>query len=588
MTDLATRARDFAAQDPDPDSRAELLAVVARAEGGDAAALTDLGDRFSAPLEFGTAGLRGRVEGGQSRMNRVVVMQASYGLGSYLLETAAATSIDPRRRGVAIGFDGRYSSRQFAEDTAAVLAGLGIPAHIFPDPVSTPLCAFAVTRLSAAAGVMVTASHNPPADNGYKVYRHDGAQIIPPQDQEIAARIARAPRVSELVRVAPPDAAAQGLRHLLDDSLEAAYLEGLAAGGWHRPQPVPVRIVYTAMHGVGHRVLIRGLRRAGFEGVSVVPSQADPDGAFRTVAFPNPEEPGAMDRSLALASEQHAELVLANDPDADRLAVAVPDSRGGWRMLSGNEIGVLLADDALEYADTGGKPKLVVTSIVSSTLLGRMARDRGARYAETLTGFKWIADAARRGAANGEVFVFGYEEALGYTVGTLVADKDGIGAALRMAELSRKLKAEGRTVLERLDEILVAHGMSHQVQWSVMLPGADGRQRIQAALQALRQDPPAEIGGSPVVRFVDLGRGQERTRDGQVHELLPPRADVLTLYSDDGGRLIMRPSGTEPKVKFYLELVSRVADRDAVQKARAELERRGQAIKAEVLARLGL
>jgi len=588
MTDLTTRTRDFAAQDPDPDSRAELLALLARAEAGDSAARAELLDRFSAPLEFGTAGLRGRVEGGLARMNRVVVMQASYGLGSYLLENAAATGIDPRQRGLVVGFDGRYSSRQFAEDTAAVLAGLGVPAHIFPDPVSTPLLAFSVTELGAAAGVMVTASHNPPADNGYKVYRHDGAQIIPPQDQEIAARIARAPSVSDLKRVAPPDAAEQGLRHLLDDRLEQAYLDGLAAGSWHRPQPVPLRIVYTAMHGVGHRALIRALRRAGFEGVSVVPSQADPDGAFRTVAFPNPEEPGAMDRSLALANEQRAELVLANDPDADRLAVAVPEPAGGWRMLSGNEIGVLLADDALSCADTGGRPKLVVTSIVSSTLLGRMARDRGARYAETLTGFKWIADAARRGAANGEAFVFGYEEALGYTVGTLVADKDGIGAALHMAELARKLKAEGRSLLQRLDEILVAHGMSHQVQWSVMLPGADGRQRIQAALQALRKDPPEAIGGSPVVRFADLGQGQERTRDGQVRALPPPRADVLTLYTEDGGRLIARPSGTEPKVKFYLELVARVADAEAVRRARGELDLRGAAIKAEVLARLGL
>ncbi len=314
-------------------------------------------------------------------------------------------------------------------------------------------------------------------------------------------------------RPTPPEAAAAGLRIAVEDEVLQAYLDGLAAGALHPRQATPLRIVYTAMHGVGHRFLARALRRAGFEGVAAVPTQADPDGAFRSVAFPNPEEKGAMDRALALAREVRAELVLANDPDADRLAVAVPDG-DGYRMLSGNEIGFLLADDALAHDDAGGRRKLVVTTIVSSTLLGRMARDRGAAYAETLTGFKWIADAARRLESEDTRFVFGYEEALGYTVGRLVRDKDGIGAALRMAELCRALKARGRTLLDRLDEVLVAHGMSHQAQWAVMLAGAEGKQRIAAAMAALRDDPPATIGASPVVRIVDLERGVERGSDG--------------------------------------------------------------------------
>jgi phosphomannomutase len=439
VSDVLEQARAFLEEDPDPETRAELEGVLARALAGDESAKADLADRFSGPLTFGTAGLRGRVEAGLARMNRVVVIKASHGLGTWLLEQS---SLDARRRGVVVAFDGRYSSRQFAEDTAAVLAGFGIPAHVFPDPVPTPLCAFAVPQLRAAAGVMVTASHNPPADNGYKVYRETGGQILPPVDGEIAARIAKAPPVPRIARTTPPDAAANGLRHLVSDGVEAAYLEGLAKGAFHAPDPTPLRIVYTAMHGVGHRLLVRALSRSGFAGVASEPAQTDPDGAFRTVAFPNPEEKGAMDRSLALAAETKAELVLANDPDADRLAAAVPDEGGkGFRMLSGNEIGVLLADDAIAHAQTGDRKKLVATTIVSSTLLSRMAKDRGASYRETLTGFKWIADAALRAEQEGEAFVFGYEEALGYTVGPLVRDKDGIGAALRMAELTRRSPA---------------------------------------------------------------------------------------------------------------------------------------------------
>lgn len=583
---LLADARAFAAEDPDADSRAELSALAERARAGEAAAEAELRDRFAAPLEFGTAGLRGRVEGGLARMNRVVVMRASHGLGTYLLETPG---LDPARRGVVVGFDGRHSSRQFAEDTAAVLAGLGIPVHLFQDPVPTPLLAFTVARLGAAAGAMVTASHNPPLDNGYKVYAANGAQIIPPMDEAIAACIARAPRVAAMPRSSPPDAAAQGLRRTIDDGLEAAYLDGLASGAWHPPGGPPLRIVYTAMHGVGHRLLSRALRRAGFSGMAAVPSQADPDGSFRTVAFPNPEEKGAMDLALALAAEVSAELILANDPDADRLAVAIPDPAGtGYRMLTGNEIGVLLADDALGNAETAGRPKLVVTTIVSSSLMSRMARDRGAAYAETLTGFKWIANAGLAGESAGQAFVFGYEEALGYSCGPLVRDKDGIGAALRMAELVRHLKASGRTLLDRLDELLLDHGMIHQVQWSVTVAGPEGRARIAGAMAALRAEPLAAIGDSRVVRSVDAKSGEERDAGGGVRPLALPRSDVLVFHAEDGARLIARPSGTEPKIKFYLEMVARVAGQSDVAGARAQLEARGADVKRELLARLGL
>lgn len=584
--ELLAEARAFADQDPDPETRGELAGLIARAERGEAEAEAELRDRFAAPLEFGTAGLRGKVEAGLGRMNRVVVMRASHGLGRHLRDTPG---LEPERRGVVVGFDGRYSSRRFAEDTAAVLAGLGIPAHVFADPVPTPLLAFAVGRLGAAAGVMVTASHNPPLDNGYKVYAANGAQIVPPEDARIAARIAEAPRVDAMERPSPPDAAARGLRLPVDDSVEGAYLDGLAGGAWHPASGPPLRIVYTAMHGVGARLVQRALRRAGFKGVALVAEQADPDGAFRTVAFPNPEEKGAMDRALALAREVRAELVLANDPDADRLAVALAEPGGpGYRMLSGNEIGALLADDALRHADTGGRRKLVVTTIVSSTLLSRMARDRGAAYAETLTGFKWIGNAALRREADGEAFVFGYEEALGYSCGPLVRDKDGIGAALRMAELVRHLKAQGRTPLARLDEMLVEHGMSHQLQWSVALAGGEGRARIASAMEALRREPPPAIGVSPLQRTLDLLLGEERAAGGGSRPLEPPRADVLIFHAADGARLIARPSGTEPKIKFYLELVGRAASPGEVPAVRAELDERGGRVRRELLARLGL
>jgi phosphomannomutase len=295
-----------------------------------------------------------------------------------------------------------------------------------------------------------------------------------------------------------------------------------------------------------------------------------------------------MDRVLALAAEVRAELVLANDPDADRLAAAVPDPSGrGYRMLSGNEIGALLADDAMEHAETGGRPKLVVTTIVSSSLLSRMARDRGALYRETLTGFKWIVDAALRGEAEGLAFVFGYEEALGFTVGPVVRDKDGIGAALRLAERARHLKRSGRTLLDRLDELLVAHGLSHQVQWSVVLPGAEGRARIDAAMAALRASPPGRIGRSPVVRVLDAAAGEERVR-GEVRPSPLPPSDVLAFQSEDGARLTVRPSGTEPKIKFYLELVAEARERRDVGPARSRLEAEGQALREALTKDLGL
>lgn len=581
------RARSFLAEDPDPATRQELSALLSRAEQGDASARDDLVERFSGTLAFGTAGLRGAMGAGTLRMNRVVVIKATWGLGTYLLEEGARLGVDPKSRGVVIGFDGRKNSRRFAEDAAAVLAGLGIPCHVFSEPVPTPVCAFAVAHTGAAAGIMVTASHNPPADNGYKVYWANAAQIIPPHDKGIAACIARAPKVPEIARPSLSAASDAGLRHRLGDAVERAYLDGVKAGTF-RPgigKEVPLSIVYTAMHGVGHRFVVRALEEQGFTRVYSVPEQADPDHTFGTVAFPNPEEAGALDLALAAAAEMDADLVLANDPDADRIAVCLK-SRDGKRyeMLSGNDVGVLLAADALVHADTQGKQKLVITTIVSSTWLSRIAADLGAAYDEVLTGFKWIANAAMDAEKEGKAFVAGYEEALGVSVGPLVRDKDGVSAALHVAELAAALRREGKTLWDRLDELSVAHGLSRAAQWSVVLPGSEGQARIAEAMRRLREEPPATLAGAKVVRQVDMAKSPA---PGFEQSPLPP-SDVLVFYDENGTRLTVRPSGTEPKIKMYLEAVARVSDVGELPKAREELDGRLAQIRTELMGRLGL
>lgn len=581
------RARSFLAEDPDPSTREELSALLARAEGGDVEAREDLVERFSGTLAFGTAGLRGAMGAGTLRMNRVVVIKATWGLGTYLLEEGARLGVDAKKRGVVIGFDGRKNSRRFAEDAAAVLAGLGIPCHVFSEPVPTPLGAFAVSHVGAAAGIMVTASHNPPADNGYKVYWANAAQIIPPHDKGIAACIARAPSVQEIARPSLSSTTEGGLRHRLQDEVERAYLDGVKAGSF-RPgigKEVPLSIVYTAMHGVGHRFVVRALEEQGFTRVFSVPEQADPDHTFGTVAFPNPEEAGALDLSLAAADEMDADVVLANDPDADRIAVCIKSRDGSrYEMLSGNAVGVLLAADALEHADTKGKQKLVITTIVSSTWLSRIAADLGAAYDEVLTGFKWIANAAMAAEEEGKAFVCGYEEALGVSVGPLVRDKDGVSAAVRVAELVAGLRREGKTLWDRLDELSVTHGLSRDLQWSVVLPGSEGQARIAEAMRRLREEPPEALAGVKVARKVDMAKSPAT---GFEKSPLPP-SDVLVFYDEEGTRLTVRPSGTEPKIKMYLEAVARVSDVGELPKKREELDGRLAQIRTELMGRLGL
>ncbi|XVQ12184.1 phospho-sugar mutase [Spirillospora sp. CA-255316] len=534
IVELRRRAGEWLEQDPDPETAGELRALLA---AGDEAALAE---RFGARLEFGTAGLRGELGAGPNRMNRVTVMRAAAGLVARLRRDGGG--------GVVIGFDARHGSERFALDTAAVVAGAGLRAWLLPRPLPTPVLAFAVPRLGASAGVMVTASHNPPRDNGYKVYWGDGAQIVPPLDAEISAAIDAVGRVDELPL-------GEGWTVLGEEIVEA-YLEALS--GLPLGDARDVRAVYTPLHGVGRDVLLRAFEAAGFPTPEVVPEQAEPDPDFPTVAFPNPEEPGAMDLALAAASRSGADLVIANDPDADRCAVAVPDA-GGWRRLTGDEVGGLLAEHVLRR--TTGPDRMIVTTIVSSSLAASIARAHGARFAETLTGFKWIMKAG----GSGDRIVLGYEEALGYSVGgdggAIVRDKDGVGAALAVAALAAEAAREGRTLVDLLDDQARRYGLHATAQLSVRVTDLA---LIPAAVARLRADPPAELAGRAVERFEDLADGV----DG-----LPPTEGLrLRLAAGGGGgpaRVVVRPSGTEPKLKCYLEVVRPVGAGDDVAAARA-------------------
>ncbi len=579
---LLVKAAAWRDDDPDPRSRAELERLVARAEGdGDgetrpgsppdadqiAEARLDLADRFAGSLQFGTAGLRGAMGAGPNRMNRAVVIRAAAGLAAWLRDHVPFT---PH---AVVGYDARRDSDVFAHDTAAVLAAAGVTVAVLPRPLPTPVLAFCVRHLGADAGVMVTASHNPPQDNGYKVYlggRADngpgqGAQLVPPVDTEIAAASAAVGPTLDVPM--DPDGWTTLDDGIVEDYVDAAVGVVLPGG------PRDLDVVLTPLHGVGGSTVVAALQRAGFPAPYVVPQQADPDPAFPTVAFPNPEEPGAIDLALAAARERRADIVIANDPDADRCAVAVPDPRlgGEWRMLRGDEVGALLGEHVLTRARPA-PGAVVANSVVSSQLLSRIAAAHGVRHETTLTGFKWISRVP--------ALVYGYEEALGYCVAPqLVRDKDGITAALLVAERAAQLRAEGRTLIDALDDLAIAHGVHATDQLSVRVADLS---LIAAAMASLRSDPPATLGGDEVTQIRDLEEG------GPIDGGTPlPPTDGLLYRTAGGGRVVVRPSGTEPKLKCYLESVIRVGS-TGLDAARAEATRRLTAIKDDLTSRLAL
>lgn len=517
-------ARAWAADDPDPVTAAELDAIITAADGGDREAAEDLADRMSGLLEFGTAGLRGALGAGPNRMNRSVVIRAAAGLTAYLKSLSDSPF-------VVVGFDARTNSDVFARDTCAVVVGAGGRAALMPRTLPTPVLAYAVRALGADAGVMVTASHNPPQDNGYKVYVGDGSQIVPPVDSMIADQIGRIERVAEVPL-------ADGGWEVVEESVITDYVRD-AASVVAPTAPRDLTVVHTAMHGVGTETIRAAFASAGFaEPISVV-AQAEPDPMFPTVSFPNPEEPGAMDLALELAEQTGPDLVIANDPDADRCAAAVAGP-GGWRMLRGDEVGALLGSHVIARGVPEGG--VLANSIVSSRMLATMARAAGVSHEETLTGFKWI------GRVPG--LAYGYEEALGYCVDPdHVKDKDGVTAALMLAELAATEKAAGRDLTDRLDDLAREHGVHATDAFSIRVEDLSIIGRI---MERLRADPPASVAGVEVSRLDDLALG-----DGG----LPP-TEGLRWYLTDASRIIVRPSGTEPKLKVYLEVIEPVTGDD--------------------------
>jgi phosphomannomutase len=514
-------------------------------------------------------------------MNRAVVRRTSYGLGRYLLSVDEAGT---RNRGVVIGHDARRLGREMAEDTASVLAALGIPAKITSGLCPTPLLAFAVKDFGAAAGVMVTASHNPPAYNGYKVYWGNGAQIIPPRDLGIAAAIAAAPEANA---VPCPAFAVGGLVSRFGAEVERRYLDAVHALSARRDGDRSLTIVYTPLHGVGDRLARAALAEAGFTDVTSVPEQREPDGAFPTVAFPNPEEKGALDLALALARARSAPLVIANDPDVDRLALAVRDREGGYVQLTGNQVGALLGHYLLTEGKQGDD-RLVVATLVSSPQLGAMARALGVRYEETLTGFKWIENRALEVEREaGARFVFGFEEALGYAVGTVVRDKDGISAATIAAELAAVRWAEGKTLLDELEAIARRFGLYVSTQRSLTMPGQDGLARIASIMDRLRTAPPSAVGGLPVLSVSDYEARRRTAADGTVTALSLPPSNVLGFELGGGSRVVARPSGTEPKIKFYVDLCEPIAEGEAFAAAERRAEEKLGALAKAFLAAAG-
>lgn len=545
--ELIARAQRWAAEDPDPQTVARLAALITAAEAGEAAAAAELTDSFARGLTFGTAGLRASLGPGPNRMNRVVVQRAAAGLARWLLATGHAGS------SVLIGYDARHNSDVFAADSARILAGYGFRALLTATHVPTPLVPFGIGLFDCAAGVVVTASHNPPADNGYKVYV-GRSQIVPPVDSGIAAQI-------DEVSAAPlADLPRSDAFEVVGDELLAAYV-ARAATLVDAAAPRELTWVYTPMHGVGRVVADRAVAAIGFPAGLVVGEQSDPDPTFPTVSFPNPEEPGAIDLALALAQESGADVAIANDPDADRCAIAAPIG-GSWRMLTGDELGTLLADDALR----SGRQGVYACSVVSSTLLGAMAAQAGQPFAMTLTGFKWI------GRVPG--LAFGYEEAIGYcTDPAEVPDKDGITTLVRVLALVARLRSEGRTLADALDDIVRRHGLHQTGQLSFRV---EDLSIIAQAMARFRATPPTMLAGEPVTSF-DLQAGWNG---------LPPTDGILL----EGAtvRVVVRPSGTEPKLKCYLQVIRSIeqsADPDA---ARAEAGVIMEIVRADVRSALGL
>lgn len=565
---LRARAEAWWSDDPDETTQRELRTLV------DEGQWAEVQDRMSARLEFGTAGLRGVLGAGPNRMNLAVVRGATAGLVAYL----RATTPNAAERGLVVGFDGRRMSHEFAREVVEVVTGAGFRIRTFDHVVPTPVVGFACKELDAAAAVMITASHNPPEYNGYKVYWGNGAQIIPPHDVGIASAIDAVGPLGAVPRLTFEQAVKSGLCEVLSPALEDAYHRAIQALVGHPGVRRDLTIAYTALHGVGDAPTRRALATAGFTNVHSVAAQAQPDGAFPTVRFPNPEEAGAMDLVLALAKDVNAELVIANDPDADRLALAARSHDGSYVQLTGNEVGCLLGAYLLEHAPNKPARPAVVSSLVSSPMIGAIAAAHGAHWEETLTGFKWIANRSLDLAREGFGLVVGYEEALGYTVSNVVRDKDGVSAALVAADMAAYHASNGHTLLDALDLLARKHGLFLSRQVSVTKKGSDGAAEIAAIMERVRRAPPTKLGVHDVLAVRDLKTRTKRFADGRTEPLAFLESNVIALDLEGGHRVMLRPSGTEPKIKYYFDVRELIGEREHTTSARARGERTLQAL----------
>ncbi len=577
---ILERARDYLARESDPAFKAEVEALLAAEDW------KELEDRFYRDLEFGTGGLRGVIGGGYNRMNSYVVRRATQGMCDYLNATVTGKPLS-----ACIAYDSRRYSDVFALDSALIFAANGITAYLFSALRPTPELSFAIRRLGADTGIVVTASHNPPAYNGYKAYWNDGAQVIAPHDEGIIARVNA---VSSIKTMSREEALAKGLLRIIDSEIDEPYV-AMVKSRLFRPELFKsmardVKIVYTPLHGTGALHFERVMSDLGLA-VVTVPEQREPDGAFPTVSYPNPEEAAALKLALELGRKVKADVVMATDPDADRLGIAVPDGSGGFALISGNQLGALHADYILlSLKELGRMPRrpALIKSIVTTGLQARIAAAYGAESHDCLTGFKWIADLMRRFERDGLDFVYGTEESYGYLVETEVRDKDGISAAAMTAEMTLYWRSRGKSLLGRLDELYLEHGYHEEKGINKYFEGPRGMDIMKGIMEAYRSRQPERLGGIPVTRVRDIGTGLtwEAGSPDSARPVDLPRSDVIQWYLADGTLVTVRPSGTEPKIKFYILARTAVGDK-GLDGARADSAIKIGAIEADIRKVLG-
>jgi phosphoglucomutase len=553
----------------------------------------ELTDRFYRDLEFGTGGLRGILGAGLNRMNVYTVGATAQGLANYIKAVASPvagdrvaepSSLMPHASSLAIAYDCRRQSDVFARRVAEVMAGNGIRTHLFPAPRPTPHLSFAIRQLGCTAGVVITASHNPPEYNGLKAYWSDGAQVVPPHDDAIIAEVRRVGSFANIKAIPIEEAKRRVLVTMLDRSTDEAYLDAVQSSCLApeacKSQGREMKIVYTALHGTGGSLIPQALRRRGFQHILEVRQQADLNGEFPTVKSPNPEEGAALTMAIDLARREGAELVIGTDPDGDRVGIAVRKPDGQFALLTGNQTAALLTHYLCEqYTRLGRFPRnaVVLTTIVSSDLMKTVARAYGAEVEETLTGFKWIAAKVRQYELEGshqapsKSYVFGAEESYGYMPCTFVRDKDAVTSAAFIAEMAAAARTEGKSLYQLLEELFRRYGYHQEGAKNITMPGADGTARIAALMQKLRTNPPRSFGGHSVAALADILSGENRdivngTVVGRYHL---PKSDVLLFILNDGTKVIARPSGTEPKIKFYILARENAADLNAARRAAA-------------------